>query len=190
MSRIFLTLSTFSNGALLAALILGWRIVDPASLAPGARNAVTWHLLTALAAALLVLLVHAVVLTYFMGTGRWLEETCEAYQLGSEPRAANIRLKYRVIPGMVACILLVVLTGALGAMADPAANQPRPSAASIHLGFAVATVLANLFVSWSEYRAILQNGALVDAVVNRVTEIRRERGLDPLPATGAPEDSE
>ncbi|MBL8851899.1 MAG: hypothetical protein JNG89_19660, partial [Planctomycetaceae bacterium] len=76
MSRIFLTLSITANSALVVTLILGWRIVDPASLEPAARNMVAWHMLTALAAALLVLLVHAVALTYFMGTGRWLEETC------------------------------------------------------------------------------------------------------------------
>ena len=178
MSRIFLTLSIIANSALVLTLILGWRIVDPASLEPGARNAVTWHLLTALAAALLVLLVHAVALTYFMGTGRWLEETCEAYKLGNEARTMNVRLKYRAIPGMIACITLVVLTGAFGAMSDPAANAHKPWAASVHLGLALTTLLTNIFVSWLEQRAISQNGSLVDAVVTRVNDMRRERGLD------------
>lgn len=178
MSRIFLTLASIANGALLITLILGWRIVDPASLEPGARNAVTLHMLTALGAALLVLLVHAVALTYFMGTGRWLEETCTAYSLGPEARAANISLKYRVIPGMVLCMLLIVFTGAFGAMADPAANTHRPSAAHVHFGLAVTTMLANLLVSWIEQRAIVRNGRLVDAVVERVNAMRRERGLD------------
>jgi hypothetical protein len=177
-SRIFLTLASVANAALVVTFLLGWQIVDPASVTPEARNAVTWHMLTALAAALLVLLVHAVVLTYFMGTGRWLEETSGAYALGKEARAANVRLKYQAIPGMVVCIALVVLTGASGAMADPAANAPRPSAAAIHFGLALATLLANVVISWVEQRAILQNGALVDAVVRRVNEIRRQRGLD------------
>ncbi|MBL8851174.1 MAG: hypothetical protein JNG89_15950 [Planctomycetaceae bacterium] len=135
-------------------------------------------MLTALAAALLVLLVHAVALTYFMGTGRWLEETCEAYKLGSEAREANVRLKYRVIPGMVACIGLVVLTGAFGAMADPAATAHKTWAANVHLGLALVTLLANVCVSWVEQRAITRNGGLVDAVVARVNQMRRERGLD------------
>lgn len=177
MSRIFLTLASIANGALLITLLLGWRIVDPASLAPGARNAVTLHMLTALGAALLVLLVHAVALTYFMGTGRWLEETCTAYGMGPEARAANMALKYRVIPGMVLCMVLVVLTGAFGAMADPAANTHQPWAANVHFGLAVTTMLANVFVSWVEQRAIVQNGRLVDAVVERVNQMRRERGL-------------
>jgi hypothetical protein len=168
-------------------LILGWRIVDPASLEPGARNAVTWHMLTALGASLLVLLVHAVALTYFMGTGRWLEETSDAYGLGAQPRAANIRLKYRVIPAMVGCIVLVVITGALGALADPAANMHRPSAATIHFALALATLMANLLASWLQHRAIAQNGRLVDAVVARVQQIRLERGLDqPVEATSSP----
>lgn len=178
MTRIFLTLSIIANSGLLVTLLLGWRIVDPASLEPGARNAVTWHMLTALGAALLVLLVHAVALTYFMGTGRWLEETCQAYGLGSEARDANVRLKYRVIPGMVACITLVVVTGAFGAMADPAANAQITWAPNAHLALALITLLANAFVSWIEQRAIARNGGLVDAVVARVQQIRRERGLD------------
>jgi hypothetical protein len=177
-------LAVIANSALLVTLILGWRIGDPASLEPSARNAVTWHMLTALGAALLVLLVHAVALTYFMGTGRWLEETSEAYGLGEEPRAANIRLKYRIIPAMVGCIVLVVVTGAFGALADPAANMHRPSAAKIHLALALITLLANLFVSWLQHRVIAQNGRLVDSVVARVRQVRQERGLDE-PATVA-----
>lgn len=186
MSRIFLTLAVIANSALLVTLILGWRIVDPASLAPGARNAVTWHMLTALGAALLVLLVHAVSLTYFMGTGRWLEETSDAYGLGAEPRTANIRLKYQVIPGMIGCIGLVVVTGAFGALADPAATMHRASASTVHLALACITLLVNVFVSWLEYRAIAQNGRLVDRVVQRVGQIRHERGLDqPIAASSS-----
>ena len=55
-------------------------------------------------ASLLAIMVHAVALTYFMGTGRWIEETCTAYKLGEEGRTANVRLKYRIIPGMVASV--------------------------------------------------------------------------------------
>lgn len=184
MSRIFLTLAVVANGALLVTLILGWRIVDPASLEPGARNAVTWHILTALGAALIVLLVHAVALTYFMGTGRWLEETSDAYGLGAEPRATNMKLKYRIIPTMIGCIVLVVVTGAFGALADPAASMHRASAATIHLALALTMLLANLFASWLEHQAIEQNGRLVETVVARVQQIRLERGLDG-PATAA-----
>jgi hypothetical protein len=79
---------------------------------------------------------------------------------------------------MIACFTLVIVTGAFGAMADPAANAYRPWAASLHLGLAITTLLANVFVSGMERRAIVQNGGLVDAVVARVTQMRRERGLD------------
>lgn len=176
-SRIFLTLSAIANASLVGAFALGWSIDDPASMAAGARNLVTWHFLTALAAGLLVLLVHAVALTYFMGTGRWIEETCEAYKLGEEARNQNIRLKYRVIPGMVLCITLVVLTGAFGAMADPAAHMRLAHGAAIHLASAVVTLLANLLVSWVEYESIARNGRLVEQVLADVNRIRADRGL-------------
>jgi hypothetical protein len=78
---------------------------------------------------------------------------------------------------MVLCIVLVVVTGALGAAADPAASMRLPHGATIHLASAVITVLANLLVSWVEYDSIARNGALVEQVVADVNRIRSDRGL-------------
>jgi hypothetical protein len=177
-NRIFLTLSILSNAALGVSFYLGWRIGDAAALSPDARTAVTQHFLSGLGAAILVLLVHAVALTYFMGTGRWIEETCAAYRLGPEPRRENIRLKYRALPGMVGCVLLVMGTAACGAMADPAANVAVPSAAAIHFTLAAVTLCANVLVSCVEHAAIDRNGKLVEAVLADVRRMRQERGLD------------
>ena len=163
----------------MGAFWLGWRIEDSRSMAADAQREVTWHFFIALGAALLALLVHAVALTYFMGTGRWLEETSEAYNLGPETRRENIRLKYRALPGMVVCILLLIATVALGAVADPASDVQFGSAVLVHFSLALATVTGNLLASWMEHVAIARNGRLVEEVVERVTQIRRERGLDP-----------
>ncbi|REJ89250.1 MAG: hypothetical protein DWQ34_20140 [Planctomycetota bacterium] len=179
MTRIFLTLTIIGNTALLGAFWLGWQIEDSRSMAAAAQQQVTWHFFVALGAALLALLVHAVALTYFMGTGRWLEETSEAYDLGPEPRRENIRLKYRALPGMILCILLLVATVALGAAADPASYIQFKSAVVIHFSLALATVVGNLLASWMEHTAIASNGRLVEEVLTRVSQIRRDRGLDP-----------
>lgn len=176
--RIFLTLATISNLALATAFGLGWVIGDPGAPDRAVRQAVSLHLLVALGAALLCLLVHAIALTYFMGTGRWIEETCEAYRLGEAARQQNIRLKYRVIPGMVFCILLLIATGALGAMSDPGASRGKALPSVIHFTAACLTLGANLFVSFLQLSTISRNGTLVDAIVTEVREIRRSRGLD------------
>jgi hypothetical protein len=176
-NRIFFTLATVSNLGLAWTFWLGWSIDDPHSATVDAQSAVTWHFLTALGAAVVALLVHAIALTYFMGTGRWIEETCDAYSLGPTARQENIRLKYRAVPGMVGCVLLVVATGALGAMSDPAANIQWGPAPKVHLALAIVTLSANVLVSWTEYTAIARNGRIVDEVTAEVRRIRHERGL-------------
>lgn len=178
MNRIFLVLATIANGLLVVTLLLGWRIGDPRSLDPATADALGLHFLVALGTCLLVLLVHAVALTYFMGTGRWIEETSEAYRLGEEPRRRNIALKYRVIPGIVFCFLLVVATGSLGAAADPASRSRMDWAGMWHFGLAITLLAVNLVVSWVEYSSIAGNGRIVSAIVDEVRRIRRERGLD------------
>jgi hypothetical protein len=177
MTRIFLTLTVIGNLLLAGTFLLGMNIDDAGSLTETARHQVTWHFLTALGSAMLAMAVHAIALTYFMGTGRWIEETTAAYKLGETARKANIRLKYRVLPGMIGCILLIIVTGAFGAIADPASNSQMPSAPLIHFSLAVATLLANLFVSTLEWSAIEQNGKLVDGIVVEVRRIRAEHGL-------------
>jgi len=176
--RIFLTLATLSNLALAVAFGLGWSIGDPGLRDPAVRQSVSLHLLVALGAALLCLLVHAISLTYFMGTGRWIEETSEAYRLGEAPRQQNIRFKYQVVPGMLACIVLVIATGALGVLSDPGATRGKPLPSMIHFSMACLTLGANIFVSWLQYSAISRNGELVDAIVQEVRAIRQAKGLD------------
>lgn len=182
MNRIFLVLSILANALLALTLVLGWRIGDPRDLDPATADALNLHFLLALGTALLVLLVHAVALTYFMGTGRWIEETCQAYQLGEAAREENVRLKFRAIPGMVLCFGLVIATGALGAVADPASRTSLAGAATIHFILAVALLLTNIVVSWVELRCIARNGRIVNEIVDEVRRIRRAKGLDAVPS--------
>ena len=178
MRRIFLTLAILSNLALVAAFVLGHRIVDARSL----DGRVDAHFGVAILAMIFAALVHSIVLTYFMGTGRWLEETTQAYRLAGDQRAESKSLKYQTVPAMVACLLLLVGTGALGAAADPAspvgfAGWGGLSAATTHLVAALVTVACNGLVNLWEYFALDRNGRLVQQVVDEVRRIRVERGL-------------
>jgi hypothetical protein len=176
-NRIFLTLSMVSNVALAGTYILGWTVRDPrVSGSTGVDLSV--HFLSGVAALALAMFVHAIVLTYFMGTGRWIEETSAAYKLGVEAREQNIRLKYRVLPGMVGCFVLWIVVGGLGAASDPAASLDLPAAKIIHMSLATLALLANVAVCFTEYQAIQQNSDHIDEIMARVTAIRRERGLD------------
>jgi hypothetical protein len=177
-NRIFLTLAIVANLGLGAAVWYGLGVRDQSNDLAAVKHSVSMHLLIALGASLLVLMLHAIVLTYFMGTGRWLEDTQAAYKLDERFRKQNIRLKYRAIPGMIVCMLLIILTGAFGASADPLPTAQSSMTSTIHFTLAMTTVFLNLFVSVLEYQAIAGNGRLVAEVVGEVKRIRKERGLD------------
>ncbi|TWT57582.1 hypothetical protein KOR42_09440 [Thalassoglobus neptunius] len=177
-NQIFLFLALLGNSALFVTFYLGWRIEDASSLSEVARQHVSIHFLFALAAASFALLVHAIVLTYFMGTGRWIQETSDAYHFDEAARRRNIQLKYQVLPGMMLCLILILTTGAFGAVADPASNTQMNYADKIHFTLALTTLLANLIVNVIQYNAISLNSQLVDQVYQEVLAVRKERGLD------------
>jgi hypothetical protein len=180
--RIFLSLAVIGTAALVAALVLGLKIGDPRAAATVAQSGVGRHLLWGLAALVLAAMVHALVLTYFMGTGRWMEETGRAYRLSDEWRRENQALKYRTIPAMVVCLVLLVATGALGAAADPASavgfrGWGGVSSATIHFICAALTIGLNVAVNLWEYVALERNAELIEGVMGEVRRIRAERGL-------------
>jgi hypothetical protein len=182
LKRIFLSLAILSVLCLIGAFALGLAIGDPASRDAATQQLVGWHINAAMLALVFCALVHALVLTYFMGTGRWMDETSAAYRLSEQFLGENRRLKQRTIPAMAGCLLLLVVTGALGSLADPAAGGRFEtflgmSAATIHFAVASAAVTANVFVNLWEYLAIHRNGELVEQVLAEVRRIRTEKGL-------------
>jgi hypothetical protein len=183
MTRIFTTLATCSTLVLVAALWLGLRIGDATIRDVAVQSRVTLHFLTGVAALVFAVLVHALVITYFMGTGRWLEETCTAYRLGDSWQARSRNLKWRLYPAMVASLLLLIVTGAFGGAADPASAVGFTgfgplTAAQVHLDVAIATLAVNAVVNICEFSALRRNGLLVGEVLAEVRRIRLERGLE------------
>ena len=180
--RIFLTLSLVANAVLLYAITRGLNIEDAAVPSAETQQQVGLHMLIGLGALTFATLIHAISLTYFMGTGRFLEETSNAYSLSPDYCARSQQLKYRMLPGMVVCLLLLISTGALGAVADPATQASLAGTlgmtdAQIHLTGAIVTLLANLLATAQEYRSVSENSSIVDQVLADVQRIRRERGL-------------
>jgi hypothetical protein len=176
-TRIFASLALIGNLGLIAVFWLGWSVGDDFH-SDEVRAELSTHFRAALAGIPVALLVHSVAFTYFMGTGRWIEETSEAYKLGPEFRDQNVKLKYRILPGMMLCVGLMLVTGMFGAITDPGANVRMANSRVIHFTLAIALVLTNLLVTWTEWQAISRNGCLVEAVMDRVRQIRRDKGLD------------
>lgn len=141
------------------------------------------HMLAGMSALLLNIMVHAVALTYFMGTGRWLEETTLAYRLSPTMYAESKKLKYRVVLAMTGCLVLLIVTGGFGAAADPASAVGFQGwggipPGTIHMLVALTTMGINLCVNLAEYVAIARNGELVEKVLSDVRTIRTAKGLE------------
>ena len=183
MTRIFTTLALCSTAVLVAALWLGLDIGDARVRESAVQSRVTVHFLAGVAALVFAVLVHTLVITYFMGTGRWLQETCAAYRLGKDWQTRSRDLKWRLYPAVVASLLALIATGAFGGAADPASavgfrGIGPLSAAQVHLCVAIAALLLNGVVNMMEYVALRRNGMLVSEVLADVRRIRIERGLE------------
>ncbi len=147
-----------------------------------AQTVVSYHLLTGLGALIFTSLVHAIVLTYFMGTGRWLEETTTAYKLDWSSYKASKTLKYRTILLMLVCFLMLIVTGAFGAAADPASEVGFRgfwglSGGAVHMTIALMTWAVNLLVNVYQFQVLTRNGEIIEGVLAEVRRIRIENGL-------------
>jgi len=182
MNRIFLPLSVVSTIFLVITFVLGWQIDDPRVAERVVQEGVQRHFLMALASLCFATLVHAIVLTYFMGTGRWIEETSTAYHLSPDFYRENQAIKYRVIPALVGAFLLLLATGALGAAADPASPMQFSGGfgftpAELHRTLGMIALAANVAAHYFEYVSLFQNGEVVERVLAEVRRIRQDKGL-------------
>ena len=182
MKRIFLTLAVVAAILVIITIVMGLSIGDATRVDRAVQRSVSNHFLMGMAALAFCLLVHAISLTYFMGTGRWLEETSNAYSLGDSYYESSKKIKYGTLPGLTACVVLLITTAGLGAVADPGTmtslgNPFGFTDAQIHFFAACLTALINVGVNFSQYVAISRNSAVVEQVLAEVRLIRQERGL-------------
>lgn len=179
MPRILFTLALLSLVLMGAALVIGLSIGDlyehPSD---DTLHLTTVHRLTGLAAALAVVFVQCIVVTYFIGTGRWCKEVVETYQLDPALIRESTLLKRRAFPWAVLAMLAVVGVAALGAAADPATGRAgTQSWADVHL-FAALGGMA--FIGWTYYLAwnyVAANQRVIQRVLQQVAKVRDQRGL-------------
>ena len=184
MTRIFAVLAAFATVLMAATLVLGLSLGDVAN--PEKIEVQRWatvHRLSGVAAALVVVLVNSIAVTYFVGTSRWCREVVETYSLSPELMRRSQLLKRRTFPWAVISMLVVVGVVALGGAADPAASlQLQPVAgmtwANWHLIGAMAG-LAVIVLSFVLQRSNIEaNHEVITDIVEQVKRIRDQRGLD------------
>jgi hypothetical protein len=180
MTRILFTLASLAMMLMIAALVLGLLIGDLYD--KPSQQTLHWatvHRLTGVAAALAVVFVESVIVTYFIGTSRWCREVVETYGLDSAAVAASNRLKRRTFPWALGGMLVVVVVIALGAASDPGTGRPDTRAwVDVHL---VGAIVGVLLIGWSfvvAWNNVFANHEIIAGLVAAVARIRRERGLD------------
>lgn len=174
MTRIFTTLAILNTLALL--LSYGFGVVSKlrgSLLNPLADDTYLYHFLLGLGTAVLTLLVHCLIFTYFLGTGRWVKEVTLAYGLPDAPWHKETRdLKRLVYPVALAAMLITIATAAAGMGAQ---RQEWPWL--VHATLGTLTLLVNLWAFRFEYRRVSRNTEVLDQVMAEVERIRAEKGL-------------
>jgi len=182
MTRILFTLASISLTLLAAALVLGLTMGDLYEQPMPSTETQSWatlHRLTGLMAALAVVLVESIIVTYFIGTSRWCKEVVETYCLDSAAVAESNRLKRQTFPWALGGMLAVIVVIALGGAADPATGQPNTKAwADWHLWGAVMGILIIGWTYWVAWNNVVENQRIINGLVDQVAKIRRDRALD------------
>jgi hypothetical protein len=173
MTRIFNTLAAVNGTALVATFLVGVL----SKLGDSVRhpdNPTYWvHFYLGLFTAIGTLLVHCLIFTYFLGTGRWVKEVGLAYNLpdGLLPRQTR-ELKRGTFPPALFAMLITIATAAGGAGAQ---LQEWPW--QVHATLAVAALLVNFWAFTVEYRNVSANGRIIEEVLQEVDRIRAAHGL-------------
>lgn len=173
MTRTFAILSAFILLLLLATITAGV-LVYAQEPSPLRDDVYIVHFFLGLTTSLVVLLVHCLIFTYFLGTGRWVKEVTLAYQLPDEPLHKTTReLKRATFPPALFAMLITIATAAAGAGAQ---LQDWPW--YVHALFALATVAVNLWAFRVELRNVTHNAEIIQQVLVEVDKIRLEQGLN------------
>jgi hypothetical protein len=173
MTQILARLSAINFLTLLAAFAVGL-----VSWLQGGRhnpNVPTYllHFYLGLFAILLNLGVHCLVFIYFLGTGRWVKEVAEAYQLPDIPLPKLTRELKRWTFPVALLAMLVPITVAVAGEGVRSSGWPW----YFHFSLALVTLLVCTWAFVIEYRNVSINAVVISDVMKEVDRIRVERGL-------------
>jgi amino acid permease len=132
------------------------------------------HMIAGIVSAVFALLVHCLIFTYFLGTGRWVKEVARAYHLPDDDMPKLTReFKRQVFPPALFAMLSVI-----AAVASGAGAQTAPEG-FWGLAHPILSVLALAINGWAyviEYRTVAANGRVQERIMDEV-ERRRNGGV-------------
>jgi hypothetical protein len=173
MTRIFVVLAVIHAILLLTTFGFGLEFMterDAGARAPQRDEPISggfaWHMVTGMITAVFTLLIHCLIFTYFLGTGRWVKEVARAYQLPDDPLPKLTReFKRRVFPPALFAMLSVIAAVASGAGAQTAAESWWSWS---HPILAIVALALNGWAYVIEYRTVAANSVVMDQVMEEV----------------------
>lgn len=159
MIPLFLGLTVLNLLCLGAAAVLGYIF--------GGTVQGGYHVLTGATATLVCCAVHCVVFTYFAATAKWVQHAVSVKRLDPNLVAPTRSFKMQAFPAA----LLAMGSTMLAAFAGAAADNYHGRLPLWHHAFAIIALLTNLAAAVVEFRAIVRNGRLVDAVLGQIAAL-------------------
>ncbi|MCA9215606.1 MAG: hypothetical protein KDB27_21220 [Planctomycetales bacterium] len=137
------------------------------------------HRMVAILTAIVTLLVNSIAITYFVGTSRWCKEVVTAYAMDAAyPRKSNSIKRASFVWSLLGMLTTVGMI-ALGAASDPGTSLENTAEwVPFHLwaAFLGISLIAAAFVI--QLLKIQDHSALVEEIMQKVREIRLEKGLE------------
>jgi hypothetical protein len=171
-------LALFALLTVAVALVLGFYVsgIDAAR-TPELRTWFRSHFLVGVFAAIAVILVNSIAITYFIGTSRWCKEVAETYRLDGQFVRRSANLQRRAFPWALSAMLVMIGVIVLGGAAD---TRPTGTESWVipHL---IGALVGWAFIAISFYmqgQAIAAHHAVIEEIVAEVRRIRIERGLE------------
>jgi hypothetical protein len=174
MTRTFAILAAILAILLLSTFAVGWwSFAIPMSDEAAKSDAFIIHFYLGLTTAIVGLMLHCLIFTYFLGTGRWVKEVGIAYKLKDADLPKTTReLKRVVFPAALYAMLICIITAAAGAGAQ---LQAWPW--FVHATLAVLTLVINAWAFRVEFHCLSANARVLRAVLDEVDRIRLAQGL-------------
>jgi hypothetical protein len=181
MNRIFLGMAVACGSLMAATYVLGLCASAEARAASHVWHDV--HFLVGLLTVLAGVLVHSIVFTYFLGTGKWVREVARVYRLPDWVHAQALKNKRRAFPFELVGMSLFGFTAWFGAGTDA-----RGWPSLWHLALAATTFAFNLGAFVVEYVAIAGQARLLLEVKREADRLRAAQRAA-APAAAGTEDA-
>jgi hypothetical protein len=156
MILLFLGLMLANFIFLIAATVIAYTGVGPG------------HRLIGALAAIVCTAVHCIVFTYFIATAKWIEHAIAVKHLDPAIFQQTRRFKKIAFPAALSAMALAITTAIIGGAVDNHYLSP-----AWHHVLAMLLLAGNIAAAAVEYRAIRDNGKLIDTILGKIEATSR-----------------